>query len=127
MKLILGPYQPIFPLETSKNALYYSKQNVPEGAEGEVTSYTGADTDILIVLTNMCHLCNVLISNAMVSPVICYLLPLNSPLSRVICPTKFKIGGHSNPFRGSSITYVGSVCHQSRVIWRCGAHSALTS
>ena len=38
-----------------------------------------------------------------------------------------KIGGHSNPFGGSSITYVGSVCHQSRVIWRCGAHSALTS
>ena len=38
-----------------------------------------------------------------------------------------KIGGRSNPFGGSSITYVGSVCHQSRVIWRCGAHSALTS
>ena len=51
----------------------------------------------------------------------------NSPLSRVICPTKFKIGGHSNPFGGSSITYVGSVCHQSRVIWSWGAHSALTS
>ena len=42
-----------------------------EGAEGEVTSYTGADTDILIVLTNMCHLCNDHISIAMVSPVIC--------------------------------------------------------
>ena len=52
---------------------------------------------------------------------------LFSPLSRVICPTKFKIGGHSNPFGGSSITYVGSVCHQSRVIWSWGAHSALTS
>ena len=38
-----------------------------------------------------------------------------------------KIGGHSNPFGGSSITYVGSVCHQSRVIWSWGAHSALTS
>ena len=37
------------------------------------------------------------------------------------------IGGRSNPFGGSSITYVGSVCHQFRVIWRCGAHSALTS
>ena len=40
---------------------------------------------------------------------------------------KSKIGGHSNPFGGSSITYVGSVCHQSRVIWSWGAHSALTS
>ena len=29
MKLILGPYEPIFPLETFENALYYSKQNVP--------------------------------------------------------------------------------------------------
>ena len=29
MKLILGPYYPIFPLETFENALYYSKQNVP--------------------------------------------------------------------------------------------------
>ena len=38
-----------------------------------------------------------------------------------------KIGGHSNPYGGSSITYVGSVCHQSRVIWSWGAHSALTS
>ena len=38
-----------------------------------------------------------------------------------------KIGGRSNPFGGSSITYVGSVCHQSRVIWSWGAHSALTS
>ena len=50
-----------------------------------------------------------------------------SPLSRVICPTKLKIGGRSNPFGGSSITYVGSVCHLSRVIWSWGAHSALTS
>ena len=29
MKLILGPYYPIFLLETFENALYYSKQNVP--------------------------------------------------------------------------------------------------
>ena len=42
MELILGPYQPIFLLETFENAQYYSKQNVPTASAPLPPSDTAA-------------------------------------------------------------------------------------